>query len=135
MHLSEKSIMFRLGIYLEKYIKEDDDLKKYHLDSEYNRNVDKVKCITNDNDEEKNIYPDLIIHERGSKENNLIVIELKMYWNEKGVENDYIKLKKLTDPKGDFCYKYGLSIIIKEGCAIPKWFVNAAIKEEIIGKI
>lgn len=66
-HVSERSIVFRFAVYLEKY-----RLKyfpQYDLDVEYNRNINLIKMLNS-----KPAMPDLIIHKRGTNENNLLVL-------------------------------------------------------------
>ena len=83
-------------------------LKYYHLDCEYNRNVDIIKKMGINA-----IIPDLIIHKRGSMKNNLLVLEIKTWWNPDNKE-DIEKINKLIDPKKEYKYKFGLSIIIEK---------------------
>jgi len=107
-YVSERAIVFRFGIYLHELMCDNECLKHYHLDCEYNRNMDHIKTL-----EANAIVPDMLIHKRGSMEENLLVIEFKSWWNENNA-HDKEKIEKLTDPKGKFKYKFGLSIIIKK---------------------
>ena len=90
-HVSERSIAHKLGCYLSNLINE------YNVDCEFNRNLDAV------------------IHKRGSNKDNLVVIEVKPWWNHKKEDfiNDENKLLYLTDSNYQYKYKYGLSLIIK----------------------
>ena len=100
-HVSERGIVFRFGVYLEKY-----RLKyfpQYDLDVEYNRNINLIKMLNN-----KPVMPDLIIHKRGTNENNLLVLEFKTWWNKNQIED--IKRVKLF--KNELNYKYGATILI-----------------------
>jgi hypothetical protein len=107
-YVSERAIVFRFGIYLQKLMWDNEYLKDYHLDCEYNRN----KNIIKKSDFER-IIPDLIIHKRGSMEENLLVIEFKSWWNQDNYW-DKEKIKNLTNPEGDYKYKFGVSIIINK---------------------
>ena len=102
-HISELSISHKLGHYLALLITE------YDVDCEYNRNKDDKKNMG-----KSHIRPDIIIHERGSNEHNLVVIEIKPWWNSDDTLYDEKKLEFLTSTDCDFKYKYGLSLIIKE---------------------
>ena len=92
---------------------------RYDIDNEYN--CDKFaengrKGIIFD-DKEKCIIPDLIIHKRGSNEDNLAVIEFKKTSNKKKKDRDWdeTKLKFLTRNSLRYKYKYGFlltSIVI-----------------------
>ena len=42
------------------------------------------------------IFPDLIVHKRGSHEHNLLVVEFKGYWNRSDWHKDEKKLKAFT---------------------------------------
>ena len=103
-HVSERSIAHKLGCYLSNLINE------YNVDCEFNRNLDAVKKIGKDD-----VIPDIVIHKRGSNKDNLVVIEVKPWWNHKKEDfiNDENKLLYLTDSNYQYKYKYGLSLIIK----------------------
>ncbi|WFN35903.1 hypothetical protein L1994_06970 [Methanomicrobium antiquum] len=107
-YVSERAIVFRFGIYLQELMSANECLKYYHLDCEYNRNVDIIKKMGINA-----IIPDLIIHKRGSMKNNLLVLEIKTWWNPDNKE-DIEKINKLIDPEGEYKYKFGLSIIIEK---------------------
>ena len=81
-HVSELSISHKLGHYLALLITE------YDVDCEYNRNKDDKKYMG-----ESRIRPDIIIHKRGSNENNFVVIEIKPWWNSDDTLYDKKKLK------------------------------------------
>ena len=114
---TERNIVFHFSRYFsnffdKKYTKIYDELS---VDCEYDRDDSDKKKILDDNKNEKNIYPDFILHKRGKNSNkNILVIEFKMYDNtDQGeLQRDIIKLKKLTDPNANFKYKLGLHIII-----------------------
>jgi len=103
-HVSERSIAHKLGCCLSNLINE------YNVDCEFNRNLDAVKKIGKDD-----VIPDIVIHKRGSNKDNLVVIEVKPWWNRKKEDfiNDENKLLYLTDSNYQYKYKYGLSLIIK----------------------
>ena len=61
-------------LYLNKYIDSNKLLKKYDLDTEYNRDIEGFKRLAN---RPNGWYPDLILHKRGSNENNILIIECK----------------------------------------------------------
>ena len=109
-HVSERSIVFRFGVYLEPYVLSY--LPKYNLDVEYNRNADDIKRVGN-----KPVVPDLIIHRRGNNISNLLVLEFKTWWNSNR-QNDEYKIKGFKEEYG---YKYGATVLIarqRENCGI-----------------
>lgn len=118
-YVSERAIVFRFGIYLHELMCDNECLKHYHLDCEYNRNMDHIKTL-----EANAIVPDMIIHKRGSMEENLLVMEIKTWWNENN-NWDKEKIEKLTDPKGDYKYKFGLSIIIEKEVSPELYWISA----------
>ena len=56
----------------------------------------------------KPVIPDLIIHKRGTNENNLLVLEFKAWWN-KDQTNDK---KRIELFKQELNYQYGATILI-----------------------
>ena len=104
-YVSERSITHKLGCYLSGLINE------YDVDCEFNRDLDAVKKMGDDK-----IIPDIIIHKRGSTDDNYIVIEVKPWWNNNGEDyiNDENKLTYLTNCNNQYRYKYGLSLIINK---------------------
>lgn len=107
-HAAERAIVFRFGIYLQELMYANKCLEDYHLDCEYNRKLDSQKDLG-----DRLVYPDLIIHKRGNMKENLLVMEIKTWWNY-NTENDEKKLKDFVDPKKEYKYKFGLSIIIEK---------------------
>ena len=127
-HLSERSIMFRLGIYIDKIIGE-----KFNVDTEYNRDGAFLKRYCNidiNKDKEVCCVPDIIIHKRGNNDNNILIIEIKPWWNPNN-ETDVKKLEYFTDKEHQYKYKFGLSLNIgksEEKCSF-QWFENGKIVE------
>lgn len=125
-HLSERSIMFRLGIYIDRIMGE-----KFNVDTEYNRNGADLKRYCNidiNKDKEVCCVPDIIIHKRGNNDNNILIIEIKPWWNQDN-KTDIIKLKYFTDNTHQYKYKFGLSLHIgktKEECCF-QWLANGEI--------
>lgn len=74
---NERSITHHFAIYLQT------EFPEYHIDCEYNRTMLDVKrlesfqqAIQADNTNGKSVFPDIIVHHRGTN-NNYIVIEAK----------------------------------------------------------
>lgn len=124
IHLSERSIVFRFALYLFNRL-QNSDLYYYDLDCEYNRNIDLEKKYHSNNGEILGCYPDIIIHKRGTNDDNLLVIEVKTWWNT-NTEHDEDKLRDLTKQTSDYRYEYGLSITLgkDENAVKMKWFQN-----------
>ncbi len=103
VNANERSITHRFAIYLEE------EFPDYHVDCEYNRNgldikrLNFKKTICSDDTDGTTVYPDIIIHLRGT-DNNFIVIEAKKI-NNNG--NDKGKLKAY---KKNLKYKHAFFI-------------------------
>lgn len=91
---------------------------EWDVDHEYNRNIDLSKAISfshSDDTGDQRIYPDIIVHKRGSDE-NLLVIEAK-----KGTvtdDNDLDKVRALVTSR-DYGYEWGL--LLTFGIDGPGW--------------
>lgn len=109
-NVNERAVVFRFGIYLQRLISKNNYFDNYNLDNEYNRNMDDSKRLS---DYENGVYPDLIIHKRGSNEYNLLIIECKTEWNS-DISEDINRIRRFVDTNGRFRYKYGLSILFKK---------------------
>ncbi|MGD0080829.1 MAG: hypothetical protein ABSB80_09320 [Methanoregula sp.] len=101
----ERSISHKLAEYLQTLFPD------WNVDCEYNRKGDATKILKGLKDCDEyirtdRVYPDIIIHQRNTK-NNLLVIEIKI--NNTNSECDIEKLKLFTsDP--EFKYSYGLFV-------------------------
>lgn len=94
--VSERSISHKVAEYLQY---EFSDMK---VDCEYNRHGLEIdpKKIKDKKNNEKIIYPDIVVHKRGVDTNNILVVEIKNH----GVSQKYLedlewdrwKLKELT---------------------------------------
>lgn len=109
--VNERSMTHKLAEELQKIFRDwevdcefnraDGDLpKKLFLDGER---------ISSDDTDAKTVYPDIIIHKRGSNEENIVAIEVKK--DGLNTERDEQKLKGFT---ADLFYRYGLLIILKD---------------------
>lgn len=130
---SERDLVFHFARYfikiLEKY---NYDLEKYSIDFEYNRNrfnEKKYKDIIFQNKKYR-IIPDLLLHVRGSNDNNIIAFEFKKKYKKsnytkRNKPDDIIKLKALTKQDYIYRYKLGLLICFEDGNNyIIKKFIN-----------
>ena len=108
----ERDIVFRFGIYFQGLLIKHEKYNKYNLDVEYNRNLYDPKKTENFNN---GVYPDVILHERGNNDNNILVLEFKGYWNNRKdeIEKDKSKLWDLMNPTGDYKYKKGYIVILE----------------------
>ena len=110
VHNSERGIVFRFGIYLDKL--KLPVLHEYDIDVEYDRNIDCKKCVPG---WENGCYPDIIIHKRGTNTDNLLILEFKTWWN-RNQDKDKMKIQRFLDKSGEYCYRYDATIMIGKTC-------------------
>ena len=87
---------------------QDTAIDVYNVDCEYNRNGYGIKQVNG-----KYVYPDFILHKRGSNEDNLLIIEFKTWWNPDN-DADIDKIRWMMNPQYIYQYKYGCSITINQ---------------------
>jgi len=114
--VNERTITHKLAVYLQQSFPE------FNVDCEYNRDecnefddlVKKLELPTNnvswDDTEAKTVFPDIIIHNRGTQEKNLLVIEVKKSSSSISGKVDRNKLIAFT--KDHYNYKFGLFLKI-----------------------
>jgi len=104
----ERSIVFRFGLYFNDLLKKSQDFKKYDLDFDYNRSIEDTKRTRS---RPEGIYPDLILHKRGSNDRNVLALEFKTHWNSDS-SDDIDKLKELTSSDQQYRFQLGISIVL-----------------------
>lgn len=116
-NVNERSISHKLATYLQEVFEEWD------VDCEYNRdhhNPDLIKRLVRfigsgrtDDEHARTVFPDIIVHHRGKRE-NLLVIEIK-----KSTNRDWdgeLDKEKLTAYKGqELGYRYALFLTFYTG--------------------
>lgn len=123
-NLTERSITHRMGMYLQ------DLFPDLEVDCEYNRMgkmgngeiyytegdyFAKTVClsegsVSDEDDNGSRVFPDIIVHKRGTAI-NLIIIEVKVEWKNSKAEHD---IKKLTAYKNDLKYTHAFYIELTE---------------------
>ncbi|AOE85925.1 hypothetical protein [Pseudomonas sp. TCU-HL1] len=106
---NERSITFRFAFYLQAHLPE------WTVDCEYNRDGVEPKRLEylglypdSEDDDAKTVYPDVIVHRRGSLENYL-VIEFKKSTSRVDPAIDLAKLQGYKDQLG---YEHALFVIV-----------------------
>lgn len=123
--VNERSITHHLAIYLQQ------EFQRWDVDVEYNRDLHKPKRLSvssdipSDDTNAETVYPDVIVHRRGTNEDNLLVIEVKKRAGEHGL--DVRKLVEFTNPLSEdgLGYRWGLHLILeseKQGEATLRWY-------------
>jgi hypothetical protein len=113
---NERSITFRFAMYLQQHFPD------WTVDCEYNRDGIEPKRLghlelypDSEDDEAKTVFPDVIVHRRGTKENHL-VLEFKKSTSR---VNRQIDLRKLQGYKRQLGYEHALFVEVgTEGQAI-----------------
>lgn len=118
---NERSITHHLAVYLQQ------EFQNWNVDVEYNRSRRDAKRLSipeelsseaeKDNVSRKDtdavtVYPDIIVHRRGTNDDNFLVIEVKK--RRSGHELDEKKLVEFTKPLGEngFDYRWGLQLTL-----------------------
>jgi hypothetical protein len=127
--VNERSITHRLAVHLE------DAFKGWDVDCEYNRNrydtkrliigddvKIRVETIQTDDEHGRTVYPDIIVHRRGT-DKNFLVVEVKKTTNHIAKDLD---LNKLREYKRQLGYSHALFLNFNTGS--PE---RALVTEEI----
>lgn len=85
------------------------EFPKYNVDCEYNKHIDEEKTVTINGDN-RLVRPDILIHNRGTDEHNLVAIEIKKVQNRTNRGRDYDKLIAFTIKDGEYRYELGVFI-------------------------
>jgi hypothetical protein len=152
---SERAIAHRLAVYIEREVSEDVLLQNHGpvvVDCEYNRHLNRTKThriseelasivkearrtVKPDSDDDCfyvfSIAPDIVVHQRGNDEKNLLIVEVKKATNPEIPDYDRLKLSCFTEPSSGYGYKLGAAITVEDNVApadrrllLPKWFAN-----------
>lgn len=99
----------------------------YDVDCEYNRHHNEVKRVKFQckSDNPKNVLPDIIIHQRNTDDNNLLVIEIKKEQNSNSQDGEHDRNKLRTFLRPPYNYEYGIFLIFSpNGKYNAEWFFN-----------
>ena len=127
---NERTLTQRLAFYLELQLRKNIKYENYSVDCEYNRKEKDIKRLKfGKNTDKKEIYPDIIVHQRKIK-NNLIAIEMKKTTSRNTDKiKDIEKLEALTDRKNDYHYTLGIyfELDITDTNNIINFFVDGEV--------
>jgi len=106
--VSERAITHKLA---EAFQSVFGETNAYDVDCEYNRvELNQIKRGNN----ERRVYPDLVVHHRQSRNDNLLAVEVKKSKaGKKAIRKDEKKLEEYV--RGHLIYKYGLSVVFRVG--------------------
>ena len=127
---NDRTLTQRLAFYLELQLRKNIKYENYSVDCEYNRKEEDIKRLKfGKNTDKKEIYPDIIVHQRKIK-NNLIAIEMKKTTSRNTDKiKDIEKLEALTDRKNDYHYTLGIyfELDITDNNNIINFFVDGEV--------
>lgn len=102
----ERSITSKLAGYLQQ------EFPDYDVDCEYNLHGPLPKRLLREceGNSQELVYPDIVVHQRGNDDSNLLVVEAKPRKRPMVPKCDRIKLEEFTRLNGDYRYEFGLFI-------------------------
>lgn len=129
-NINERTISHKLAEYLQL------EFHPLKVDCEYNRRAEAIKRlevprdnINWDDTEARTVFPDIVVHERGNDNNNLLVIEVKKSSN-KNNQFDKNKLKSFTNEPYRYSFGLLLSVSMSRLHDELEWYSNGrAINE------
>ena len=136
--INERTLSARLMFHLQTLLLSDiyqESYKEYSVDCEYNRRKEIVKILPKEYRElekkDKQIYPDIILHQRNS-EKNLMIIEMKKTYSldEGGKNENRDRLKFLTSLRKENKYKYLLGVYFEVNKFPDKCKIEFFVKEK-----
>ena len=127
---NERTLTQKLAFYTKLQLRKNIKYENYSVDCEYNRKEEDIKRLKfGKNTDKKEIYPDIIVHQRKIK-NNLIAIEMKKTTSRNTDKiKDIEKLEALTDRKNDYHYTLGIyfELDITDNNNIINFFVDGEV--------
>ena len=138
INVNERTLSARLMFHLQTLLLSEiyqESYKEYSVDCEYNRRKEIVKILPKEYRElekkDKQIYPDIIFHQRNS-EKNLMIIEMKKTYSldEGGKNENRDRLKFLTSLRKENKYKYLLGVYFEVNKFPDKCKIEFFVKEK-----
>jgi len=108
--LHERTITHKLAEYLQALF------PHWNVDCEYNRDglgpkrVHVLACHPQREDEGSNVFPDVIVHQRGNNNHNILIIEAKKSSRENEAVDEFDR-QKVEAFANDLHYRYGALIV------------------------
>jgi hypothetical protein len=107
---SERSMSHQIAVHLAK------EIPGYDVDCEYNRDGFDVKRLhlghrpaSDDDDEAVTVFPDIIVHRRGTNDDNLLVVEMNKAAARGGFDYDYGKLQAF---RAELKYTWAVHLVL-----------------------
>lgn len=134
--VNERAMVFRIAHYMARSIEPAFRECNLKVDSEYNRHGGNPKRRGRGNQPKKLIIPDIVVHQRGVDQLNILVVEAKKT-DDSGLGNnserndDEKKLKCCTVQNGAYCYQLGFYLELDRGEAFVAVFEDDKNKLEM----
>ena len=136
--INERTLSARLMFHLQTLLLNEiyqENYKEYSVDCEYNRRKEIVKILPKEYRElekkDKQIYPDIILHQRNSEKNLMIIEMKKTYSSDEGGKNEKRdRLKFLTILRKENKYKYLLGVYFEVNKFPDKCKIEFFVKEK-----
>ena len=138
INVNERTLSARLMFHLQTLLLNEiyqENYKEYSVDCEYNRRKEIVKILPKEYREvekkDKQIYPDIILHQRNSEKNLMIIEMKKTYSSDEGGKNENRdRLKFLTSLRKENKYKYLLGVYFEVNKFPDKCKIEFFVKEK-----
>ena len=138
INVNERTLSARLMFHLQTLLLNEiyqENYKEYSVDCEYNRRKEIVKILPKEYRElekkDKQIYPDIILHQRNNEKNLMIIEMKKTYSSDEGGKNENRdRLKFLTSLRKENKYKYLLGIYFEVNKFPDKCKIEFFVKEK-----
>ena len=138
INVNERTLSARLMFHLQTLLLNEiyqENYKEYSVDCEYNRRKEIVKILPKEYRElekkDKQIYPDIIFHQRNSEKNLMIIEMKKTYSSDEGGKNENRdRLKFLTSLRKENKYKYLLGVYFEVNKFPDKCKIEFFVKEK-----
>lgn len=138
INVNERTLSARLMFHLQTLLLNEiyqENYKEYSIDCEYNRRKEIVKILPKEYRElekkDKQIYPDIILHQRNSEKNLMIIEMKKTYSSDEGGKNENRdRLKFLTSLRKENKYKYLLGVYFEVNKFPDKCKIEFFVKEK-----
>ena len=138
INVNERTLSARLMFHLQTLLLNEiyqENYKEYSVDCEYNRRKEIVKILPKEYRElekkDKQIYPDIIFHQRNNEKNLMIIEMKKTYSSDEGGKNENRdRLKFLTSLRKENKYKYLLGIYFEVNKFPDKCKIEFFVKEK-----
>jgi hypothetical protein len=120
LNVSERALMFHMARYIR-----DKTPVNLNVDCEYNRHLTDVKTLHYLKrklgvETKSDVFPDILIHERNSDKNNILVVELKKCDGD--LNQDIEKLKAFK--KEPYSYTFAVQIVFNNEANLTFKFIE-----------